>query len=213
MRRDELAALTDAEATERAAVRNLEAEAQAARAKVGHLRAEWVAGEDGDTKRAAAARKRHDQANRDLERLVVRVEAAQLRARRAADEAAAYHAAHADELIAELAPAAHKVQQDLADLAAGAQALHTRWHEVANEQIGHLKAKGLQPRGNMPSDHGAEAMVREAKRVREVVAPVPTLALQRVELEQEQAAQKAKADRDAQRDRAQRQADALGVNL
>ncbi len=214
-RHHQLDQLHQAEAQERHAARELDAQLTTARAKAAELHDEWVqATADRATAKITQAKTRHAAADAEISELEVKVKAAKLRIDRATAAAAAYQAEHANELVKELSAEASAITNRLVEAATVLVQADKDWYTMSARVGAHLAAKGVEPRGNLPNTHGYENVIRDVRRtltdVGEPRPPLPHYQAAQWSEQQEAAAVEAKAQRDADRDRQERQRQAQG---
>lgn len=179
-RTEALEELRQAEVRERIAGRELGAKAQAARQAADAAREALVEAHatGTDTKRAERDRAK---AGAEAEDIAIRAEAATRRVERAAREREGFETQHAQQLIAELGPAAREAVEKLERAARDFDAADTDWSAIA-QRVAQLLAHidGSSARADQPSSHGlgdVAQQLRQALRGGTAIAsPMPNSA-------------------------------------
>jgi hypothetical protein len=198
----ELHKLREAEAAELTSARQLEADLTAATSEAEDARTALVeATASGTAAKARTADKGRDAANSRVDDLQIQVEAAELRAQRAARARWEFEATNAKALIGEMEAEAVAVAERMTAHAEGLVADHNAWHAI-NQAVGRLLAlnPATSPRGNALDDHPYAGVVRDLRRALgdhgPVPAPLPHMQRYEFERRQEEDAVRARAQRD-----------------
>lgn len=163
-RHAELEELASAQAAEQTAAIELEAAVEAALSAAQQARTDLVEAHAAG-RQITKAHTRRDEADRKVEELSIRAEAAQLRATRAAQERERFEVEHARELIEELVPDAQAAIEKMRAAATDLLAADRDWYAVSHRS-GHFLSKiaGATAAQNSPGDHGLAPIVRDLRR-------------------------------------------------
>lgn len=175
-RRAELRELAAAEAAERMAARQLDAELDAARAQAQDAQGALVRAH-AEGRHVTRTHKQRDTARDRLEDLLVRRDAARLRVGHAAAAVEAFEVAHARELIEEYAPDAERAIEEMRAATESLLAADREWHALA-QRVGQLLGRipHASARRDTHAEHALAQPARELKRAlasEGIASPLP----------------------------------------